>query len=533
MKAGTAVATAAARLASIIPALKTERVDSYRQLRARMRDLARQHRGRKLVLRGQTALYGGAVIPSIMRRGHERYRETQHALWYTLVSDLVFSNVVEYQQWRRKRGTAPAAEPAPEAPERPAAAGSLGSHIERLLQHYGARSNYVDVTSSLPVALWFAHHSHNLFEQPYLPADVPGLDAPLDPFGPMPVYEIAWYTAAWPKTKTGYLLTLAPNLAERDAAPQHGDYVELTPNLMSARIGRQRAGLIYANKNAGDLRKLVVRAFRFKLPLAGAPRFVTDARTNALFPSPDADRTYAGLLARGPFRTDLTAPHSMRRIISIPEYYESSVPRDAAWRAFRRHDVYRPLSLFFPRLYPQDHPLVVCRVGDRDVRLRDATPVLGPLSISMIMDPTMIADLPEFSLHQYGANLFVEFDLLRGGIIAETPIAPSEPRGVWVVADGNRVWCRLFVNADEHDESKITGTDGHWFALGKEKGLTLIGGAPDGTEDAALQGERQLLGYVLSLLADVTHGSRTLSPSEAAPNLPPYLSLSEELIEFP
>jgi len=148
----------------------------------------------------------------------------------------------------------------------------------------------------------------------------------------------------------------------------------------------------------------------------------------------------------------------------------------------------------------------------------------------------MIAEFTKFSLRHYGNNLFFEFDLIRGGIIAEAPIAPSEPRGVWVVVDGSQIWCRLFVNASEDDKSRgITGTSGHWFDFDKEKGLNLVDAAPQpaSLEDAPLQGERQLLGFVLSLLAEVATGQRKLSPSDAAFNLPPYLILSEGLVAFP
>ena len=400
--------------------MRTEFVDSYRQLRLRIRELARKHPGEKLVFRGQVGFYKGAVVPSIMREGQAAYHEHQHPFWYTLVTDMVFSRVIEYQKWlqsRRAQGKEPSA--ATEPSEEPATPASLGSHIERLLQHYGARSNYVDVTSSLPVALWFAHHAHNMHDLPLLPGDVPDVDPPLDPYGQMRVYDVAWYEQAWPEKKTGYLFILAPNIPRNRGALRHGDYIDLNPNVMATRINRQRAGLIFAEQavESGDLHKFVLRVFRFALPLKGVPRFVKETETTVLFPPPDEDLTYAKLLARIPFQTDLAKPFSIRRIVSIPEYYDAFLSQGSpAWKAFRRQDTDRGITLFFPMLITQDHSTVVCRAGDTDIYLKDVTPILCPRSISFIMD---IAGVDEFTLAPHGNNLFFEYDPIRSGVIAD------------------------------------------------------------------------------------------------------------------
>jgi hypothetical protein len=483
--------------------MRTEFVDSYRQLRLRIRELARKHPGERLVFRGQVAFYKGAVVPSIMRHGQAAYHEEQHPFWYTLVTDMVLSMAVEYQTWLQRRGAQgkkPSA--ATEPSEEPTTPASLGSHIERLLQHYGARSNYVDVTSSLPVALWFAHHAHNMHDLPLMPGDVPDVDPPLDPYGQMRVFDIAWYERAWPEKKTGYLFILAPNIPRNRSSLRHGDYIDLNPNVMATRISRQRAGLIFAEQgvDAGDLRKFVLRVFRFALPLKGVPRFVKEAETNVLFPTPDEDVTYAKLLARIPFQTDLNAPFSVRRIVRIPEYYDAFLSQGSpAWKAFRRQDIDRGITLFFAMLITQDHSTVVCRAGDADIYLKDATPILCPRSISFIMD---ISSVDEFTLAPHGNNLFFEYDPIHIGVAEDTSIIPSDPRGVWLVAHGNQIWCRLFAKSSDTDSDlRVSATFGHWFTFENEK-LTLVGEAPKSGDfhDELIEAERQLLGIVLSLV---------------------------------
>jgi len=123
------------------------------------------------------------------------------------------------------------------------------------------------------------------------------------------------------------------------------------------------------------------------------------------------------LLARIPFQTDLAKPFSIRRIVSIPEYYDAFLSQGSpAWKAFRRQDTDRGITLFFPMLITQDHSTVVCRAGDTDIYLKDVTPILCPRSISFIMD---IAGVDEFTLAPHGNNLFFEYDPIRSGVIAD------------------------------------------------------------------------------------------------------------------
>jgi hypothetical protein len=515
--------------------MKTELVNNYRELRGRIRELANEQRGAKLVFRGQVDLHKGSVVPSIARPGSEDYHRDQHPFWYTIVSDMVFDRAIKYQEWLlagRDQAGERQHSPGPKIGDDAVRPGTLGSQIERLLQHYGARSHYIDVTTSLRVALWFAHHTHHIHDLPLLPMDVPDLHQPLDPYGPMPVYDVAWYEPAWPKKGVGYFFVLAPTLAEAGKPLRHGDFIDLNPNYMAERISRQQAGLIYADTDidAESLRRFVLGIFRFALPLSGAPNFVTTANTHALFPSPDRDIAYSEILARIPFRNEIELPFALRRVLRIPEYYDKAHAENlgsAVWRAFRKYDCYRPRTLLFPVLVDKDDPALVCTVDGTEIHLRNATPVLGPLSISFVMEPTSPQELA-FSDH--GAGLFFEFDPVRAGVVSEERIAPENPHGIWIVRNGDSFWCRVFGMTATDEETTIHASSGHWFVLEEGKGITFVGEQPQpgSFEEEQIAAEREHLGIALSLLFEVFHGRRELKPSPVQP----YLVLTEEHVEL-
>jgi hypothetical protein len=515
--------------------LKSKPVNSYRQLERCIQDLRRQHRGTKLVFRGQVMLYGGRVRPSIARPGSQAYLQARHPLWYAIVSDVLLQGAIEYKKWLRERAARTPSKPGQRSVRNPASEGTpkgtLGSHIEAMLQHYGARSYFVDVTKSLRVALWFAHHRHRLEEVPLSPENVPDLHLPLDPFGPMPVYDVAWYEPAWPKHKTGYLFVLSPNAFDATKGLRHGDYIDLMPNYYAARVGRQQAGLVHADvrADAGDLGDFIRAIFRFKLPLDGAPTFVTKAKTLTLFPSPDKDRMYRDILARLPFRESLEEPFALPRILRIPEYYQSyeKSAGSTQWPHFRKLDGLSLRAGFFAALANGTSQILECHHGDTVAYLGNARPILGPLSIQFMMEPTSTS---EFTLEDGGAGIFIEHNPLRLGVIAEEPAPPEEARGIWVVRRGNRLWCRVFW-WDASGKPQIAATHGHSFLLEEGKQLDLDGAWPasGSVDEEEVHHERDFLVLALSLLMDVHYGRRALIPGPTEP----YHVLTDQILAYP
>lgn len=251
--------------------VRTELIANYAGLQRRIRELRREGSA-TLVFRGQTELRRGKLVPSLRRRTSADYLRLYDSLGDKAVARLVFGMMEEYLEWKRSGEGSPDESTADADAARPR--GTIESVLRQIFQHYGGRSPYLDVTASLNVALWFAHHVFRTTEVPLLPMDL-NVDNPAS-FEPMPVYAVAWYEQAWNENRStlAYLFVLAPNIRPVPGLPnRHGDFFNLLPDYWSMRITRQKAGLIYADGavDAGDLRHFVERIFRFALPLAGAP----------------------------------------------------------------------------------------------------------------------------------------------------------------------------------------------------------------------------------------------------------------------
>jgi FRG domain-containing protein len=150
-------------------------VASYAALQQHIRQIRRSLPDAAPVFRRQTSWYGGSVRPSIARKGSARYIREYDSTWETTVSGMPMRRLMAYQAWLRTRSrTRSSACTRPPVVQASAAAtqprGTLDSHVREILQHYGAKSHYVDVTKSLTVALWFAHHEQKEHLFPLLPA---------------------------------------------------------------------------------------------------------------------------------------------------------------------------------------------------------------------------------------------------------------------------------------------------------------------------------------------------------------------------
>jgi hypothetical protein len=106
-------------------------ITTYRQLREHLSDLGNPPRGYVRVYRGQTKDHG-TMLPSGLRAGGARRDPVWH-YWSALAS-------------RELLG----------APDQLVSSADEAVWIEAIAQHYGPGSNFLDVTHSLDVALWFA-----------------------------------------------------------------------------------------------------------------------------------------------------------------------------------------------------------------------------------------------------------------------------------------------------------------------------------------------------------------------------------------
>jgi hypothetical protein len=211
---------------------------------------------------------------------------------------------------------------------------------EAMVQHYGYQTRYIDVTTSLEVALWFALHQF-----------IGDINATVSTTSPPQCVFPAWYE---PVTEPGVVYVIDAKPWNRASAVVEGDYIELTglaPTSVN-RPRRQAGGVLYSpawGKSEGDVSGLVQGCLEigFRWEAVGLPW-----DTEYLFPGPIEDPVYRRLLQAPFFRAVRKTPGGheetvRRRAFSIPEYCNG--PSDAEGRsAYRQYDEQLQPTLFYP-----------------------------------------------------------------------------------------------------------------------------------------------------------------------------------------
>jgi FRG domain len=511
--------------------MRGQTVKTYRELRDRIDHLRRDDE--LLVLRGQSKLYGGVVTPSLAR-GRALGADATYRLWKITVLELLGQQVRDYMEWKRNRPKA-----TEDSDDVVTSQHRGDSFLEALLQHYGAPSTFVDVTTSLDVALWFAHHRHHIEEAPLMAGDIRGIGQSLDPFGPLVAFDVAHYERAWNRTRRayGYILVLAPTRPLPNRL-QHGDYIDLSTARHDSRMLRQAAGLMYASNtvDGDDLSAFTKAIFRFRLPLRGAPAWVRDPDATRLFPSPDVDQMFASILSAVPFADELDRPFLSRRVLRIPEYYSTPLPSFSSdeWIAYRGCDQYLRPTFLFEFLARGVSPLLEVMVGDQRFQLRDALAILAPAA-----SPYLVVTAPREAIQwtiEPQNSIFFEYPAMQlalsmsrtryalafydhGTLRADVSLWPYA-RGVWVVRSGAQYWCRIFGKDPNAPVEDLIASRGHWFQF-TDGELMLVGSRPKkGSEDAYhAKIERLALLHTLGAFAEVVEGTRTLAPAQFRPCL--------------
>jgi hypothetical protein len=202
---------------------------------------------------------------------------------------------------------------------------------EGILQHYGFRTHYVDVTFNPDIALCFAHFRyHDLYPV-------------FDGHDPAKVRRVAWY---WPSEEShGYVYVLdCLRWRPSQGAIRHGEVIDLT-NLVRPgwnRVQMQQAMVVHSNPHKagyGDLRPLVRVIFRFPVPLPGAEETL-DRETGSWFPDPKHDPIYRSLLQSKFVRQTYIADREIRALVRI-EAGTHCTHLEAKFRPFAEIDMYR------------------------------------------------------------------------------------------------------------------------------------------------------------------------------------------------
>lgn len=537
--------------------LKPQHVRSYAEVMERVRQLRDEFQDMPVVFRGQTSFHGGRLTPSLARASMSANVEDQ-LRWTLAVSDILRTPSADPlmtvdQNLKSLAGVSHKAEAQPT--ETPYQLSPFGPLAQAILQHYGARSEYLDVTMSPDVALWFAHHSHNSTERVITGEEVARLGIQCDEGEPLAEFDVAWYEPAWQcdgpkKSVTGYLFVIVPNTPVPGTPLRHGDFLEL-PHQRWTRMEVQQAGVIYcdASTRSGDVAGFVKEVFEFDLPLAGVEHLHT-AETLRLFPLPAVDPIYSKILWEVAFWTPPDRPNVQVRRIRIPEYYsKTEVAFDSVeWLSYRDRDEYLRPSQVFPYVLKHLKHLGIdeCTIGGERLLLKDAVPLLTTFP-SMVI-PTEVPSPSGSSLDVCGSkNVFLEYDPLQACLSARHRMMYSvqlidpdrkEPEGlikmvplggvraVWVAQVGDLFWCRVFA----HDNAQqglagwnITsgrvfrfeppkGDQGRWFEMGRN--VVMVEGTPPVSLSHAQEYrvERAALLHALGIVQHVSSRAWRLEP---------------------
>lgn len=316
-------------------------------------------------------------------------------------------------------------------------------YTEALIQHYGIRSSYLDVTRHLETALWFATRTaiHETWR----------LDVLTDPSRKDRVQNVlipkAWYVPS--EEPTGFVYVMDCEVWSGSGNPKHGQLVglqALLPSVPAARVKQQEGDLVVSNYDAaryGDLSSCVVAAFRIEQPRMWIEAEPNPYNTLDMFPLPASDPIYAALLRS--YLVFQKKEGVWKKTLGIPEYHSSA----ATILAGPESDAYCNLLVFtepadyFLKLLRHPDPFEALEINKHKFQFKDAFLIAlqRPMwFIRMIpRDDPSYQDAPpttEIAGHLPAAdlNIFIELSILE----LVRPDDPSAPvlRGIWFVKSG-------------------------------------------------------------------------------------------------
>ncbi len=272
-----------------------------------------------------------------------------------------------------------------------------GLWIPMLAQHYGAGSNYLDVTYSPEIATWFALNAGQF-------TPVASTLGPPGPPSPEDLPSVVEWLEYSPFAETAFLFAFDVPAWNMEGIPERGDLVDLAlgPELYrSPRVLAQRACLIRADRDVDDgkLMDYIVQGTPLELARPWTSSEPAPS-VDDIFPSPTVDSWFKRFLSvpmlLGPDPSSGTA--TLRRPLpvmaiqgSAPEYNQAVIATEA----------YLPPALLHKAL----------RYGSRSDK---AMPDVGPSTPILIEAPVFVA-LPSAESEQWN------HDLLRGDIDDEVP----------------------------------------------------------------------------------------------------------------
>jgi hypothetical protein len=420
--------------------------ETYSDLAEEVFRLPRPEPDKVRVFRGQTEDYG-RMLPTRFRKS----REIDVDLWYAYAAFLAS----ELREQRNESASTDAMD--------------LLLWVRAIGQHYGPGSEFLDVTRSLDIALWFALHEWEIVER----IGIMGPRGPIDPKTDVPTIS-SWLKCKTTKQKVGwiYVFDVPEWSPESRISPKHGDLVDVLkgpPVFASRRISVQNACLLCSDARAdeGNLSSFYsCRPICVLASIAGAPRLHDKVET--LFPLPDVDPWYARLLAIPHVLRVRTKP-DIGLYFSRPLDIKLYVPSDLnSLKKLVKYDVGLNPPLLYPDLLAHDEHEQQIKVGlISKARLTNATPILLEAPIMFSTPPSdsdlwnaevLTSDLDStvdaidlVSGESLGPvridNAFIEFSALESPVVdldgEEWKI--ERIRGIWLVRKRNEIFVTPFV----------------------------------------------------------------------------------------
>lgn len=169
---------------------------------------------------------------------------------------------------------------------------NFSTWFEALIQHYGPGSPYLDITSSIEVALWFALNEVKITMQDFWNFEMG------HPRIPMQFPTLYFY----PKVHgSSWFYVLDVPLWNGESLPKHGELVDLSEGPVfvtsCSRVQRQEGGLVYGDKetNGGDLSCFYAcDPIEISRPFSGTT--LIDENYAYFFPPPNKDEWFERLL---------------------------------------------------------------------------------------------------------------------------------------------------------------------------------------------------------------------------------------------
>ena len=304
--------------------------------------------------------------------------------------------------------------------------------IDAVMQHYGYRSFFIDVTKDPNIALWFALHKFNAVNTPiYVDDDLKSAVFQWSRFFP---------------SDSGFVYALSLPTENID---RYIDLTQVMP-ISALRVHKQLAGALYCYGNLESLQNFLIAKIKINSD-SWFQESVFNFLTSELFPGPKLDQFYRKLCTIPYFvgsTSDIKLGHPLLGDFPIYAESEKEIIKD-----------YLPLT----RIIDQNHPAInwniASKVIDLENRRYKAMGATRILLYRLILDKIFQMKSSYDVFHEQdfpSKNLLFEFEPDVSLIDLSTKALVNLVRGLWVVIEKNSIQISQII--DNFNELKLDHT---------------------------------------------------------------------------